>query len=279
MRLFDTSMAKRFLNGMSYSNKKLNVLGMQISSGNRLISPSIDPAGFAISRKMQAQIRGLEMASRNTQDGISLLNTADGALSTVNDMLIRIKELTVQAANDSNENPDRTKIQDEISSLLEEIDSVSQRTQYNKNTLLDGSNSKDGNGLWIQTGANAGQGIKLYLNKMDVDSLGLKDFDLTGKSGSEISSMIDRIDGALDSVISERSKIGANVNRMEYTINNLDTMSINLQDAHSRIADTDMAKAMMEYTKEQIRLQASTALYANFLDSQRQMISQLLSSM
>lgn len=280
MVMFNTALAMNIMRNMGISQRKMSVLGMQIASGNRLISAAIDPAGLAISTKMTAQIRGLEMAARNTQDAISMFQTADGALSTIGDMVQRIRELTVQAANGTYTDAEIKKMQDEIDQLIDEINQTSGRTEFNKKKLLDGSHSQDNGGLWIQTGANAGQGARFYLNPVNSTTLGLDGFSLIGKTSDEISAMmIDTAEKAVGKVTDERARIGSYQNRLEFTIDNLNNMVENLSAANSRIADTDMAKAMMEYIKEQIKMQASVMLLSNLFMHERKMMDILLSSL
>lgn len=284
MAIFNVSLAMSIMNNMSKSQSRMTILGMQLSSGNRLVNAGVDPAGLAISTKMVAQIRGLEMAVRNTQDAISMFQTADGALSTINDMVQRIRELTVQASNSTNDPSDIRKIQDEIDQLLQEIDASAGRTEFNKKKLFDGSHDESNGGLWIQTGANAGQGARFYFNKIDLQALGLDGFNLFDNAGNvktpdEISAMIGTVEKALGKVTDERSRIGAYENRLEFTINSLTNMIDNLSAANSRIADTDMAKTMMEYIKEQMRVQMSVMLLANLFLHEQKMMDILLSSL
>jgi flagellin len=219
------------------------------------------------------------MARRNTEDAMSMLYTADGALSNVSSVLTRVKELTVQAANGTNSTSELEYIEKEVSELLDFIGSTGTDTEFNKRTLLDGSSETDG--LWIQTGANAGQGLYINFSEVSLDKLGLdkSDFDFSNMTSSEISGMIDKVGGASDFILSERATIGAKINRLEYTTNGIDSMVGNLSDAYSRIADTDMAKTMMEYTKEQIRMQVSMSMLTNLFDHEQQMVSMLLGSL
>ncbi len=279
MQIFNSSLALSMINNMNRLNSRLSLLSMQIATGNRLVSASVDPAGFAIAEKMKAQISGLYMASRNAQDGISMMQTADGALSAGESIVQRIRELVVQASNDSYNADDRVLIQQEIGQLLQELGDFSQRTEFNNKKLFSGAYSENAGGVWIQTGANAGQGTMFYFNKIDLNTLGLNDFDITGKSGDQISDMLTTVDKALGIFTSERARIGAYENRLEYTIKYLDQAAENLSSAHSRIADVDMAKAMMEYTKTQIQMQVSMAMLSNLFYHERMMMSLLLSSL
>jgi flagellin len=269
----------------------------RLSSGFRINSAADDAAGLGISEKMRAQIRGLDQASRNAQDGISLIQTAEGAMSTINEMVVRIRELVVQAANDTNAHDDtdaaswsqsdRTRIQDEINQLMSEIDATANRTEFNTRTLLDGSLDSTGTGssLWLQVGANADQGVSLDVASVSVDALsavgagaGGAGFDFadlrssgtgfgsTGgvlrTSGEEIQNFLKGIDLALSAVTAERSNLGAMQNRLEFTIQNLDIASENLSAAESRIRDADMAAEMMRLTQANVLQQAATSMLA-----------------
>ncbi len=313
----------------------------KLSSGYRINRAGDDAAGLAISEKMRGQIRGLNQASRNAQDGISLIQTAEGALNETHSILQRMRELAVQAATDTNTSVDRTEIQKEINELIDEIDRIAKQTQFNEQNLLDGSFADKK----FHIGANAGQNIDLSINSMgsfaaegltqgtatiatianstvlldddnnpvavsvdgnwyavsdveadsgdlvaiegavafsvveggggstyDIKGLGVAslkvaDLDTASEtdgilSNSAASTAITTIQTAIETVSAERSKLGAYQNRLEHTINNLDNTSENLQAAESRIRDVDMAKEMMEFTKQNILQQAATAMLA-----------------
>jgi len=298
----------------------------KLSSGYRINRAGDDAAGLSISEKMRAQIRGLNMASKNAQDGISLIQTAEGALNESHSILQRMRELAVQAANDTNVEIDRGSLQSEIDQLAEELTRIAQNTEFNTQKLLDGTfkSSK------FHIGANAGQNISLSIGNMNSETLNvgqklrtdgtnLKDgtgskaktiatfytagatiksntkavvsgyyagtstvatvelFRVTDKAytagqtmifGINISNQsaadaaITTINNALETVSAERSKLGAYQNRLEHTISNLDNVAENLQASESRIRDVDMAKEMMEFTKQNILQQAATAMLA-----------------
>ncbi|MEM5005346.1 flagellin Hag [Priestia megaterium] len=249
----------------------------KLSSGLRINSAADDAAGLAISEKMRGQIRGLDQASRNTQDGVSLIQTAEGALNETHDILQRMRELTVQAGNDTNEPEDLQAIQDELSALVEEIggetssDGISDRTQFNGKDLLTGNFATTG--ITFQIGANAGQQIELKIADMSSSALGVNSIDVT--SGFTFDSAVALIDSAINAVSSQRSALGATQNRLEHTINNLSTESENLTASESRIRDVDMAKEMMEQTKNSILSQASQAMLSQ-ANQQPQSVLQLL---
>lgn len=224
----------------------------KLSSGYRINRAADDAAGLAISEKMKAQTRGLRQAVRNAQDGISLIQTAEGALNEVHAILQRMRELAVQAGNGIYEKDDLQMIQDEIDQLIEEIDGISDRTEFNAKTLLDGNLV-----INLQIGANAGQVMEISIENMDSQSLGVQGVDITDGTVE-----INIIDDAIKTVSQERSKLGAYQNRLEHTINNLNTAAENLEAAGSRIRDVDMALEMANFTRHQILQAAGTAMLA-----------------
>ncbi|MCR6112157.1 flagellin Hag [Bacillus sp. A301a_S52] len=247
----------------------------KLSSGLRINRAGDDAAGLSISEKMRAQIRGLDQASRNSQDGISLIQTAEGALDESHSILQRMRELVVQAGNTgTNEEADLQAIQDEIGQLQEELTGIANRTEFNGKTLLNGDFEEAGtDSLVFQIGANATQQIEVNIENMDADSLGdgtgvISDVNVTnfatiaaGDAGG-FDATLAIVDGALQQVSDQRSALGSVQNRLEHTIRNLDNSSENLQAAESRIRDVDMAKEMMEFTKNNILSQASQSMLA-----------------
>ncbi|WP_061320795.1 flagellin [Clostridium botulinum] len=236
----------------------------KLSSGLRINRAGDDAAGLAISEKMRGQIRGLNQASRNSQDAISLIQTAEGALNETHSILQRMRELTVQAANDTNVGVDKENLDKEVKELQKEINRISSQTQFNTKNLLNGD-VKVGSELTFQIGANSGQTIQLAISAMSVGALGVASDKVTigsAKKASEITKMIETIDKAINTVSGERAKLGANQNRLEHTIANLDNSAENLQAAESRIRDVDMAKEMMNFTKTNILTQAAQAMLA-----------------
>lgn len=247
----------------------------KLSSGLRITRAGDDAAGLAISEKMRAQIRGLDQASRNAQDAISLIQTAEGALNETHSILQRMRELAVQSASDTNDNTDRAELQKEVAQLIEEIDRIAGDTEFNTKKLINGELAGSGKGLTLHIGANSGQSILLQIGAMTASGFGVNGLSISGQSGAN--SAISTIQAAIDKVSSERAKLGAFQNRLEHTINNLGTASENLTAAESRIRDVDMAKEMMEFTKMNILQQASTAMLAQ-ANMQPQMVLQLLGS-
>jgi len=230
----------------------------KLSSGLRINKAADDAAGLSISEKMRGQIRGLEQASKNAQDGISLIQTAEGALSETHDILQRMRELAVQGANDTNADEDRVAIKDELDQLSAEIDRIASDTEFNTANLL-----KQDSTVQIQTGANsANTTIDIELKDMTATTLGVDTASLLVDNNASANSTIDAVQGAIDQVSAFRSKLGATQNRLDHSINNLNTSSENLTAAESRIRDVDMAKEMMEQTKNSILAQASQAMLA-----------------
>lgn len=244
----------------------------KLSSGLRINRAGDDAAGLAISEKMRGQIRGLEQAGRNAQDAISLIQTAEGALNETHSILQRMRELAVQASNDTNSETDRDAIGKEITELKKEINRIASQTQFNTKNLLTGSASS----LTFQIGANNDQTISLSIATMTVTGLSVDSVSITkSTSASSITGMIETIDTAINEVSTERAKLGAYQNRLEHTIANLGTSAENLTAAESRIRDVDMAKEMMAFSKNNILAQAAQAMLAQ-ANQQPQGVLQLL---
>ncbi|NDI36515.1 flagellin [Chengkuizengella sediminis] len=344
-------------NQLSSANTSTGKSMEKLSSGLRINRAGDDAAGLAISEKMRGQIRGLDQASRNAQDGISLIQTAEGSLDETQSIVQRMRELSVQASNDTYTDADRAELQKEVDELISEVDRIASDTEFNTKNLLDGSqagatvvggsaasmtadynstnatleidgntitltnvNGLDGSGtaidptaflaalntdlsgsgytaaidgsdvltissddgssftidstanlglaavdstgdaLSFQIGANQGQNISFTISDMSASALGIDSIDISTKDGADAA--ISVLDSAIQSVSTERAKLGANQNRLEHTINNLSTASENLTAAESRIRDVDMAKEMMSFTKDNILSQAATAMLA-----------------
>ncbi|MGI1690243.1 flagellin Hag [Thermoanaerobacter uzonensis] len=265
---------------LSINNANTQKALEKLSSGYRINRAGDDAAGLAISEKMRAQINGLNQAQRNAQDGISLIQTAEGALNETHAILQRMRELVVQAANDTNTTQDRANIQAEINQLLQEVDRISDQTQFNTKTLLDGSLSTTG--LTFQIGANGGQIVSLTIAEIHTSVLGTASLSLAqvnvsvvNLTSASVAADLSAIDAAIQTVSATRSNLGALQNRLEHTINNLGTAAENLTAAESRIRDVDMAKEMMEFTKDNILTQAATAMLAQ-ANQQPQSVLQLL---
>ena len=245
---------------LGITNGNLAKASEKLSSGYRINRAGDDAAGLSISEKMRGQIRGLEQASTNAQDGISLIQTAEGALNEIHAILQRQRELAVQASNDTYIETDRQFIQDEIDQLTAEIDRIAAETEFNKMKLLDGTGADGSGGYIFHVGANEGQVIETSITEMTADALQVSGQDLTSQDGAEAA--ITAFDTALETVSTERSKLGAVQNRLEHTIANADNTAENLQAAESRIRDIDMAEEMVKYSKDTILQQAAQSMLA-----------------
>ena len=228
----------------------------KLSSGYKINRAGDDAAGLSISEKMRSQIRGLNKASDNAQDGISLIQVAEGALNETHSILQRMNELATQAANDTNTSTDRTAIKAEIDQLTSEINRIQSTTQFNTQNLLDGKFT----GKNLQIGSLKGQTIKISISNMNAKTLGVSGLTVDKNSTAGIS--MSKIQAAIDKVSTQRSNLGALQNRLEHTINNLDTTSENTSAAESRIRDTDMADEMVQYSKNNILSQAGQSMLA-----------------
>lgn len=243
----------------------------KLSSGLRINKASDDAAGLAISEKMRNQIRGLEQASTNAQDGISLIQTAEGALNETHAILQRMGELYTQAANETLTEEDTQKIQSEITALTEQIDSIAEQTQFNTKKLLNGETDS----LTFQVGANSGETITLALSENNTTALGINALTELDGTNATASTNLEAVQAAINTVSENRSNLGAVQNRLQHTINNLGTSAENLTAAESRIRDVDMAKEMMEFTKNNILSQAAQSMLAQ-ANQQPQGVLQLL---
>ncbi len=241
----------------------------KLSSGYKVNRAADDAAGLAISEKMRSQIRGLNRASDNAQDGISLIQTAEGALNETHSILQRMNELATQAANDTNTAIDRGAIKSEIDALVEEIDRIKTTTQFNTQNLLDGKFSQKN----LQVGALSGQKIQITIGDMSAATLGVD--GVTVDSFANAGTSMTAIQKAIDTVSTQRASLGALQNRLEHTVANLDNVSENTQAAESRIRDTDMAEEMVEYSKNNILAQAGQSMLAQANQSTQGVLSLL----
>lgn len=231
----------------------------KLSSGSRINKAGDDAAGLAISEKMKAQIGGLTQAKRNAQDGISLVQTAEGALNESHSILERMRDLTLQGKNGTLTDDDRASINKELSALHQELTRISTDTEFNTQKLLNKADNK----FAFQIGANSGQVIGVTIGNMGGESLlgALANFTL-GTGGANADAMLGSIDAAIKTVSDQRADLGAVQNRLEHTINNLTATNENLSEANSRIRDVDMAEEMMTFTKSNILSQAATSMLA-----------------
>lgn len=273
------------------SNRMLGVttstqsrLTEQLSSGYKINRAADDAAGLTISEKMRSQIRGLTQASANAEDGISCVQTAEGALAEVHDMLQRMNELAIKSANGTNTTADRVAIQKEINALISEIDRVSESTQFNTLNLLDGTFSADNN-VTLQVGAadKPEQTIQIKITAMSATGLGIAGLKNTKLTATEdclttqkgARTAISLITQAIAKVSSQRSSLGAVQNRLEHTIANLDNIVENTTAAESAIRDTDMADTMVRYSNNSILAQAGQAMLAQANQSNQGVLSLL----
>jgi len=261
----------------------------KLSSGMRINSASDDPAGLAVSEKMRAQVRGLMRAQKNSEDGISLIQTGEGYLNETTDVLQRLRELAVQAANGVYSDDDRLNLQVEVSQLVAEVDRIASHAQFNGMNILTGKFAKSTVGsevsasMWFHVGANMDQRIRVYIGTMSSQGLGLKNPIGRAETATFISvSTTDKanialgiIDSALMKVAKQRADLGAYQERLEYLGKGLLNGAENLQAAESRIRDTDMAYEMSNFVRNNILTQAATAMLAQ-ANTQPQQILQLL---
>ncbi len=229
----------------------------KLSSGYKVNRAADDAAGLAISEKMRRQIRGLTQASANAQDGISCVQTAEGALNEVHDMLQRMNELATKAANDTNTTEDQDYINMEVQALKSEINRVASTTTFNQQNLLDGSFT----GKHLQVGAESGQYIDISIKPMTASGLGITS-TFSVSTQTKAAAAISTIKAAISSLNKQRAALGAIQNRLEHTIKNLDNIAENTQAAESQIRDTDMATEMVRYSNNNILSQAGQSMLA-----------------
>jgi len=230
----------------------------KLSSGYRINRAADDAAGLSISEKMRGQIRGLEQASNNAQDGVSLIQVAEGAMNETHSILQRMRELTVQAANDTNVSADRQSISLEMDALVQEIDRIASQTEFNTMKLINGSFQKK----FLQVGANVGQSISITISGVTAKTLNVASAKNMVSSYNTATNYLSVLDKAITNVSNQRAKLGALQNRLEHTIANADNTAENLQTAESRVRDVNMAKEMVKYSKDSILQQAGQSMLA-----------------
>ena len=242
----------------------------KLSSGYKVNRAAYDAAGLSISEKMRNQIRGINQAVNNAEDGQYLIQTAEGNMNEIHSILQRMGELATKAANDVNATEDRTSIQDEVNQLTAEIDSITEKAQFNGTYLLNG---KMKSGKYLQVGANSGEHMKISIGSMAAANLSVNALCMSthAKAGSAMT----LVTKAIKKVSAERSKLGAIQNRLDYTINNLENYSENLTSAESNIRDTDMATEMVNYSKNNILQQAAQSMLAQANQSNQSVLSLL----
>ena len=265
----------------------INTSGLQksmekLSSGEKINRAGDDASGLSISEKMRSQVRGLNQASRNIGDAISFTSVAEGYLQETTDVLQRIRELAVQASNGVYSDEDRMQIQVEVSQLVAEVDRIASSAQFNGMNLLTGRFAKDSDTVMqFQIGANVDQNIRAYVGTMTSQALGLTGIQGTDErisisSPDEANSTIAVLDNALKNVNKQRADLGAYTNRMELAQKGINVAAENTQAAESRIRDADMAKEMVEYSKNQILTETSSAMLAQSLNVNRSAVAKLL---
>ena len=263
------------------SNESIMKNMEKLSSGERINRAGDDASGLAVSEKMRSQIRGLNQASKNIQNGVSFIQTTEGYLGETTDILQRVRELAVQAANGIYSDEDRMQIQVEVSQLVAEVDRIASVAQFNGMNMLTGRFAQDGDStMQFQIGANMDQNARVYIGTMTAAALGLKgaqggDEQITINSPEEANMTLGAVDAALTQVNKQRADLGAYQNRFEMAAKGVNIAAENTQAAESRIRDTDMASEMVEFTKNSILTQAGTAMLAQ-ANNQSQTVLALL---
>ena len=266
--------AIRSQNGINKATMGLNTAMERLSTGKRINSAKDDAAGLAISSRMTSQVRGLSAAMRNANDGISLAQTAEGAMGEIGNMLQRMRELAVQSANGTLSTSDRSALQSEVTELSAQIGDVANRTTFNGVKLIDGTATA----LTLQTGMNAAETVTLAIASTDADDLGtagLKISAVTMATQAGAVASLAAIDAAIDTVNTNRAGLGAVQNRLEATVSNLTSTVTNLTEARSRIEDADFSAETTQLAKSQILNQAATAMLAQANQSQQGVLSLL----
>ena len=257
----------------------------KLSSGMRINRAGDDASGLAVSEKMRAQIRGLNQASTNAENGISFIQTTEGYLQETSDIVQRIRELAVQSSNGIYSDEDRMQIQVEVSSLIDEVDRIASAAQFNGMNMLTGrfarptgENAVTGS-MWFHIGANMDQRTQVYIGTMSATALGLKNLGdetkLSLAAPDDANRAIGTLDEALKKINKQRADLGAYQNRLEKTVVGLDIGAENLQASESRIRDTDMASEMVDFTKNQVLSQAGTAMLAQANQQSQNVLSLL----
>ncbi len=273
-----------------YADRTLNVSNSQIqgnieklSSGQRINKAGDDASGLAVSEKMRSQIRGLNQANKNIENGVSFIQTTEGYLAETTDILQRIRELAVQSSNGIYSDEDRMQIQVEVSQLVSEIDRIASQAQFNGMNMLTGgfaAESASGRIMQFQIGANVDQNARVYIGTMTATALGLKgaqgtDANISISTPDSANMAISTVDQALLTVSKQRADLGAYQNRFETAAQGVSVAAENLQAAESRIRDTDMATEMVEYAKNQILTQSGTAMLAQANSNSQNVLSLL----
>lgn len=258
LRIYNNVEAANAHRVLNNTNSALSKSMERLSSGLRINRAADDAAGLAVSEVMRSQIRGMGVAQRNAQDGVSLVQVADGALGNVGDMLQRVRDLAVQASNGTLTDAQRGNLDAEVQQILTEIDKTGSDTEFNGISILSGSVATAASAMTLQVGANGGQEIAFTIGTVSAAALTLT--GLAVSTAAAASAAIASIDNAIGAVTTGRANLGAVQNRLEQTINRLGLTSENLQAAESRIRDADMAAEMISFTKNQILQQSGMAM-------------------
>ncbi|MCH5291357.1 MAG: flagellin [Treponema sp.] len=275
-----------------YSNRTLGVTNgaltkdmEKLSSGEKINRAGDDASGLAVSEKMRSQIRGLNQASRNAQNGISFIQTTEGYLQETTDIIQRIRELSIQSSNGIYSDEDRMQIQVEVSQLVAEVDRIASQAQFNGMNMLTGRFAKPTGenmptaSMWLHIGANMDQRMQVFIGTMSAAALGIRavgtEEPMNIATPDEANRAIGTLDEALKKINKQRADLGAYQNRLEYAVKGLDVAAENTQASESRIRDTDMAHQMVDFTKNQVLAQAGTAMLAQ-ANSQTQNVLSLL---
>jgi len=248
--------AKQAQDALSVNQRQMSKAMQQLSTGSRVNSAGDDAAGLAIGATMTSQIRGLNQSVRNANDGVNLLQTAEGALVETTNMLQRMRELAVQAANGTNSTTQRSYLQKEFSQLSSQISTINTQTKWNDFKVLSAQT------VSFQVGAASGQTISVTMADTTAATLGIASLSVSGSTSTNASSSLATIDAALTTINTQRATIGAGINRLTYTADNLSNVSSNLSASRSTILDTDYAVASTQLSKTQIIQQAATAMLA-----------------
>jgi len=273
MNVINTNIgAMKATNAASSASKMLGSAMERLSTGKRINSAKDDAAGLAIATTMTSQVRGMNQGIRNSNDGISMAQTAEGALAEVTNMLQRVRELSVQAASETYSGDDRTNLQTEITALKTQMTNVLTNTEFNGNKLFDGTAGSSGT-VKIQTGANSTDQVTLTFSNLT--TVGSATYDVTGANGTNATTTMATVDTQLDAISSARAKLGASQNQLESAVNTMTTGATNLSDARSRIEDTDYSAETTALAKAQILSQASSAMLAQANQSQQSVLSLL----
>ena len=258
---------------LSNTNSAVSKSIERLSSGLRINRGADDAAGLAVSESMRSQIRGMNVAQRNAQDGVSMVQVADGALGTVGDMLQRVRDLAVQASNGTLTDAQRKNLDIEVQQILSEVGKTGTDTEFNGVKILAGSVATAASAVTLQVGANASQNIAFTIGTVSASDLGISGIAVS--SAASASAAIASLDAAINTVTTARANLGAIQNRLESTINRLGVTAENVQAAESRIRDADMAREMIQFTKNQILQQSGTAMLAQANQAPQSILSLL----